>query len=306
MNQFMNQRRKVVFVFTIFLVSCSSQVKKEPIIIEAKVEVKEIEKPEPKPIEVHYYLVACADTLNWLQGLKEGDTLNALLYINRVDEMYLTQQDTLVFPDTISSNLALYSPFPENLEKLNSVNKMIFISYYAQAFGVYEKGKLIRWGPVSLGKESTQTPKGLFYTNWKSKKTYSTIDSSWVMEWYFNFANYDGVSLHQYTLPGYPASHACARMFREDAYWFYYWADQWLLASNQSVAAYGTPLIVYGDYTFQGRKPWLKQDQNRLALYQREELLNQSISEHLALIIERQTVREEIEKAREAEKQNLP
>jgi len=95
-------------------------------------------------------------------------------------------------------------------------------------------------------------------------------------------------------------------MFREDAYWFYYWADQWLLASNQSVAAYGTPLIVYGDYPFQGRKPWLKQDQNRLALYQREELLNQSISEHLALIIERQTVREEIEKAREAEKQNLP
>jgi lipoprotein-anchoring transpeptidase ErfK/SrfK len=96
----------------------------------------------------------------------------------------------------------------------------LLISYPIEAFGAYEQGKLVRWGPTSLGKKSTKTPTGLFFTNWKSKETISTEDSSWILKWYFNLVNSTGVSIHQYGLPGYPASHACARLYEEDAKWF--------------------------------------------------------------------------------------
>jgi hypothetical protein len=301
----MNHNRKVVYFVTILLVSCTSRLKKEVKEVERVIITAEEVVLELKPVEANYHLIATVDTLDWLKKLKTGDTLDALLCINRVDRLHLSRQDTLVFPDTISGNLDLYCPFPENIERLNDVDKMIFISYYVQAFAVYQNGKRIRWGPVSLGKESTQTPKGLFFTNWKSKKTYSTVDPSWVLEWYFNIANYDGVSLHEYGLPGYPASHSCIRLFKEDAHWFYYWADQWKINPDQTIAAYGTPILIYGDYPFQVRKPWLELAKDPLALKQSEEILNDAFAKHLRIILARQEQRAEIEKRLEAKKIGL-
>ena len=37
----------------------------------------------------------------------------------------------------------------------------------------------------------------------------------------------------------------------------YDWADEWILADKETVKAKGTPVIVYGAYDFDGRKPWL-------------------------------------------------
>ncbi|RPI72970.1 MAG: hypothetical protein EHM47_07060, partial [Ignavibacteriales bacterium] len=110
-----------------------------------------------------------------------------------------------------------YSPFPKHAEILDSVKKILIYSYPIQAFAAYEFGTLVRWGPTSLGKRSTPTPTGLFHTNWKAKRTISTVDSTWVLPWAFNLDNFAGVSIHQFDLPGYPASHACARMLDTDA-----------------------------------------------------------------------------------------
>jgi len=243
---------------------------------------------------ISYHLISTKDSSTWLRSLKAGDTLQALLVLNRVDQKSLFNIDTLVFPDSIGNGIALYSPFPQGISELQTVHKILFVSHYAQAFAVYEKGELVKWGPVSLGKKSTPTPTGLFSTNWKSKKTISTVDPSWIMEWYFNLANFEGVSMHQYALPGYPASHACIRLYKEDAYWLYHWADQWILDQSK-ISVYGTPVIIFGNYPYGQGKPWLLLAQDRNALTISVSELMGVTKDFLPTIMDRQAKRDSIE-----------
>jgi hypothetical protein len=79
------------------------------------------------------------------------------------------------------------------------------------------------------------------------------------MPWYFNFSNDRGFGVHQYTLPGRPASHGCVRMLDPDAQWVFEWGEGWTLSSDSlSVAEYGTPVLIVGNYNFNKRPPWLK------------------------------------------------
>jgi hypothetical protein len=67
------------------------------------------------------------------------------------------------------------------------------------------------------------------------------------------------VSFHQFALPGYPASHACARLTIDDAKWIYDWVELWILDARQrNVVAYGTPVLVVGDYDFDKPGPWTR------------------------------------------------
>jgi hypothetical protein len=75
------------------------------------------------------------------------------------------------------------------------------------------------------------------------------------MQWYFNFENASGLSLHSYALPGYPASHGCVRLLERDAMWLYDWGDGWALGPDGRVASQGTTLIVVGD-AFEAPTPW--------------------------------------------------
>ena len=94
------------------------------------------------------------------------------------------------------------------------------------AFGIYEYGNLVKCGPVSSGKKAAPTPAGKYHTNWKKDVKVSTIDPEWIMPWYFNIENKQGIAFHKYELPGYPASHACIRLHEADAIWIYNWADK--------------------------------------------------------------------------------
>ena len=58
-------------------------------------------------------------------------------------------------------------------------------------------------------------------------------------------------------MPGYPASHSCLRLLEADAKFMFDWAEEWILADKQTVKAKGTPVIVFGAYDFDGRRPWL-------------------------------------------------
>ncbi len=183
--------------------------------------------------------------------------------INRMDAYRLNAGDKLVIPDTLTTNFLDYSPFPLEFEMLDSIPKALLISRRVQAFALYEHGNLIRWGPVSSGKKSTPTPAGLFYANYKARSKVSTVNQDWIMPYYFNFMNFEGVGVHQYSMPGYPASHACVRLRHDDAVFIYNWADQWKLdASRQIVERNGTPVMVYGDYDFDSPVPWLALAEN--------------------------------------------
>ena len=205
-----------------------------------------------------YYFIHPKDSAGkaFLKSLSP-EQLKIVYALNRVDPGPARRTDTLVIPSEWAADLMAYSPFPAQVPALAGVKKIIFFAYPIQAFGVYENGQLIRWGPTSMGKKSTPTPTGLFFSNWKSKETISTVDDDWVLKWNFNVSNRGGIGWHQYQMPGYPASHSCMRLFEHDARWLYDWADQWRLTPDGgSVVLKGTPCVIFGSYPFGQLKPW--------------------------------------------------
>ena len=218
-----------------------------------------------------------------------------ILALNRLDSKNKWRADTLAIPDKIDHSLMLYSPFPTQLEVLKDVKKMVFFSYPIQAYALYENGKLIKWGPTSMGKKAAQTKRGLMFANWKKELAISTVNSSWKLPFNFNIHNTLGIGWHQYDLPGYPASHSCLRLLMNDAKFMYNWADQWILSKGgATVKANGTPVIVFGDYQWGGKKPWknliLDPKSNDISV----EEFNNIINPHLEKILEEQRKREEV------------
>ena len=263
----------VLLIGSIFIFSCNRKSQDPNLnkqenksigdsIIEPTKEVK-----IPKMI-VNYRLDSIANTsqIDSFQNKYNQEGKRIIFALNRIDYGRLRLGSELVIPDTLATDLIKYSPFPENLEILDSIPKTLLISQRIQGFALYENGKLIRWGPVSSGKRSTPTPNGLHYSNYKSRLKISTIDGSWKMPYYFNFMNLYGVGIHEYSLPGYPASHACVRAYKEDAQFIYDWAQQWKLDnSGQKILKNGTPFMVFGEYDYKDPYPWQKLAKDKTA-----------------------------------------
>jgi lipoprotein-anchoring transpeptidase ErfK/SrfK len=176
--------------------------------------------------------------------------------LNRADDMHLGRLDALVIPAVWHDDELLYSPFALSYPAASHLPKWLVVDQPAQAFAAYERGRLVRWGPVSSGRLAHPTPSGIFHLNWRSRGRHSTVNPAWYMEWYFNFHNTRGLALHKYALPGYPASHACIRLLERDAIWIYEWGEGWTLDWRGHVAERGTPLLILGQYDFHGPPPW--------------------------------------------------
>ena len=77
------------------------------------------------------------------------------------------------------------------------------------------------------------------------------------MRWYCNFGSREGLALHAYALPGYPASHGCIRLLERDAQWLFEWGQPWVLDPTATrVLKSGTPVLIFGDYDFDAAPPW--------------------------------------------------
>ena len=217
------------------------------------------EPTTPMPVAYRSVVIKGGEGRKFLSQLKSEigeEKMAVLLKLNRLDAQHLRAGVTLVIPEQIDE-LSAFSPFPPKVETVSEIPKLVLVSLRVQAFGAYEFGNLVRWGPVSSGKKATPTPAGLYHTNWKSKATRSSINEDWLLPWYFNLDNQRGISFHQYDLPGYPASHGCLRLLADDAAWIYGWADQWTLSTDRRrVEAYGTPAIVFGKYEYGKQAPW--------------------------------------------------
>ncbi|MDT0676611.1 L,D-transpeptidase [Autumnicola musiva] len=217
------------------------------------------EEPEKDSRLAINYIIDSLSTREALDSLKTrySEEEKQIVYaINRIEDYRVSPGIPLVIPDTITTDLLLYSPFPEKLPVLDSIPKAVLVAQRIQGIALYESGKLIRWGPVSSGKKSTPTPNGLHYGNYKAKRKVSSVNKDWILPYYFNFLNVEGVGVHQYNLPGFPASHACVRLKMEDAKFIYDWAEMWRLEDDQ-VKRNGTPFMVFGDYNFDAPAPWL-------------------------------------------------
>jgi L,D-transpeptidase-like protein len=256
-------RRVGLLVATLLITGCARRETKRP----EQPETTRVASPTPPPApapppapprpQPHYRAVKLsgAHDLADLEGALGEHKFALFLKVNRVDLKHVRDTDTLAVPDSTLDTLDV-SPLPLQLEPATGLPKVILVSLRVQAFGAYENGKLVRWGPVSSGKKATPTPAGLYHANWKAKQRYSTVDDSWLLKWCVNIEVHEGVSLHEYELPGRPASHSCVRLLADDAEWVYNWVDQWKLDAQQKLAAPGTPVLVFGDYAWRERAPW--------------------------------------------------
>jgi hypothetical protein len=251
---------------------------------------KKIVPERVQPIEIGY---SFEKSNKWFNANKQsGKNLKLVMALNRMDESNLVKADSILIPTDFSGDIAYYMPFPLEVSSLEEINKIILFSYKTQSFAAYENGVLTYVGPTSLGREKDKTPTGLFFTNWKAEQTTSTFNDEWELKWNFNIANKLGIGFHQYELPGYPASHSCLRLLESDAKLLYSWADQWVLENDQKVKLKGTPVIVFGEYDFEGAKPWLQLKENPDALKISESEINDLIEPYLVKIKEAQTKRE--------------
>jgi hypothetical protein len=236
-------------------------------------------------------------TKKWLAAndslFRDSANLKLLLAINRVDSASLVQQEYLLIPKSFSGDLSFYLPFPVSVPGLRDIKRIIFFSYPAQAFGAYENGELVYTGPTNMGRKKDRTPTGLFFTNWKAEETTSTFNDEWELKWNFNIENKLGIGWHQYAMPGYPASHSCLRLLEWDARYLYDWAQQWKLDDKDNVVLKGTPVIVYGDYPFGGRRPWLALAKDSAALHIDAALLDSLAAPHLNEIKKQQAEKEQ-------------
>lgn len=220
--------------------------------------------------------------------------LQTIVALNRVDKNTFVNVDTLLIPDQFDDDFLAYSPFPYTLNNAKEMDKLAIFSYEIQAYGLYENGELIKWGPSSMGSKQNKTPEGLYFCNWKGEETVSTFDDEWILRWNFNLDNEKGIAWHQYSLPGYPASHSCLRLLEEDAKWMYDWADEWILADEQTIKAKGTPVIVYGAFDFDGRKPWLNLAKDSHANDITKDALDKIVANYQAEIMKEQQNRKQV------------
>lgn len=294
-------------IIVLLLYSCKFNASSESTEISDStlVVVEDTIPPEPPKPEIAYSALRVKGKDSAYQYIHQritGDSLVTLLQINRIDKKFIRNLDTIVIPSEFTGNLLDYAPFPSRLNIIKEVDKMFFFAYPIQAYAVYEKGKLIKWGASSMGKQSTKTPTGLNFTNWRGRKINSSVNSSWILEYNFNIMNFYGVGWHKYDLPGYPASHACLRLFMDDAKWLYDYADAWVLENGQLIAN-GNPVIVFGDYPWGERKPWLNLIEDPHANDISEEEMNEIIQPELEKIMAEQSKRADVLERKRREKE---
>jgi hypothetical protein len=202
------------------------------------------------------FVIAGPESLHALRRRLGPAGFALALRLNRVDLDHARQGDTLVVP--VSTDTARLAPFPDSLAPGARWPRLLLVSPRVQAYAAYEAGRRVRWGPVSTGRREMPTPPGLYHANWRQRKRASTFNDEWVLEWYVNLANFTGISLHQYELPGRPASHSCVRLLPEDAAWLYGWVDTWTLVpgDRRRIERQGTPVVVMDAYAFDEGRPW--------------------------------------------------
>ena len=208
-----------------------------------------------------YRLEPVIDGLSALRQRFTDGQLEILEKVNRTDLEHLGRLRTLIVPERWITDELGYAVLPVHYPSAERHRKVLVAYVPGQAFGAYESGQLVRWGPVSTGQRSASTPEGLFFLNWKATAHISTVDPDWLMRWYFNFGNREGLAFHEYALPGMPASHGCIRLLERDAEWLFNWGDEWFLdATGTRVLTAGTPVLIVGSYDFTAPPPWRSLD----------------------------------------------
>ena len=165
------------------------------------------------------YIVQKGDTWFSVASGKEDYALLAMR-INRIDARHLQPGMRVLVPT--SEAAFSYAPVPKVVNDEKARHLIIYLDI--QYFGAYERGELVHWGPISSGKPGHETVIGTFHALWKDRwhrsRKYGNVPMFFAVQFYGNFFT------HEQSLPGYPASHGCVRMLKEDAQWKFSWIQK--------------------------------------------------------------------------------
>jgi L,D-transpeptidase catalytic domain len=204
---------------------------------------------------------------------------NMVQLINRRNLEDIQKGDTVIVPTAYDLDFRAYAPFPRYYPAGKTLGKIVILAKEIQAFAAYEEGKLVRWGIINTGAESSRTPTGRFNVNYRDSSKVSGLspaltrdpndgDEEWVMTWVMNIHETRGIHMHQYAMPtAGPASHGCVRMNDADALFLFNWVDLWkhsggngertLPRRPERVQKQGTMVLVLGPDPVGKPKPFV-------------------------------------------------
>ncbi len=186
--------------------------------------------------------------------------------LNRKELRFLAVGDTVIVPDSIASDMRVYSVFPWFYPQAVDIPKLIVLSNTYQAYGCYEQGELVRFAACNTGSKQKPTLPGRYHCNWKQRRRVSSLNDEWVLPYTINFHQYAGCAFHAFEMPGRPVSHACVRQFEDDAAWLYRWVKTGNVRDSLGTFyPLGTPVIILDmfDYRRPRYGPWLDLTSNR-------------------------------------------
>ncbi len=273
---------RIIYIFfflclTSFLPSCTSNenraseldsYQKETDTNESKYAVFSLDYPEIKYNLVHIDNITTLNSiLNKYKNSEIGQYYRKVLRtLNRKELQFFRVGQDVIVPDSVINDMRAYSIFPEDYPGAKKIEKLIIICNAMQAYACYEYGNLVRFAAANTGKEKTPTFPGRYALVWKQKVRRSSLDSTWVMPYTFNFHQFAGSAMHQFSMPGRPVSHSCVRQFEDDAVWIFSWGKGAKYDStNTPIPLTGTPLIILNTFNF-ARKiggPWLELMSNK-------------------------------------------
>ena len=168
---------------------------------------------------------------SWEKLFPDSDLRKLARRLNRMN-VKLRKGQTIAVPKSSSITLMDISPFPKYIKvKKGAKSNTVVVNQRKLAWGAYNSGgKLLKWGPISAGKnyckdigERCRTPKGSFHVIRKMgsgcESTVFPVGKGGAPMPYCMFFK-GGIALHgSYELPGYNASHGCVRLYPKDARW---------------------------------------------------------------------------------------
>jgi len=195
--------------------------------------------PPPATALERYGQIICSDEGFTCHRVQKGESWESLfpdenqraivMRINRMNTM-LHRNMVIAIPENLKNmDYMQYAPFDHQIEPIGK--KLIIVDPAVLAFGAYdENGSLVRWGPISPGKNycpdigsGCRTKSGNFAVYSKGSEycvssKFPVGEGGAPMPYCMFF--HGGYALHASTdVPGYAASHGCIRMFYEDAEW---------------------------------------------------------------------------------------
>ena len=161
---------------------------------------------------------------SWKQMFPDPHHRDIVQRVNRTYN-YIYRGKVLAVPKDLD-NITIFDVSPFSLEIDQKGEKLIIVDQDKLAWGAYNrKGKLVKWGPISSGKDycpdigrKCRTQTGVFrFFDKQNKKCRSRMFRANMP---FCMFFYKGFALHgSDDIPGRRASHGCVRMFIHDAKW---------------------------------------------------------------------------------------